>query len=116
MGKRRPGDRPVFLAFVYVAGYYSGGRHLHFAFMGTAVVATGTPADLAETNSERGPVTKDADDIDDVFLLFCGTLRPRKQCGLLGTGQEWDRECSPGPHFPFAHLLSCDYDDVRFCN
>lgn len=89
MGKRRPGDRPVSLAFVYVAGYYSGGRRLHFALMGTAVVATGTPADLAETNSERGPVS---DDVDDVFLLFCGALRPQKQCGLLGTGEEWGRE------------------------
>ena len=37
--------------------------------------------------------------------FFHGTLCPQKPQGLLGTGEEWDRECEPRPS-PCSHSSS----------
>ena len=40
------------------------------------------------------------------FFFFHGALRPHKPYGLLGTGEEWDREREPGSTSLFTQLLS----------
>ena len=46
------------------------------------------------------------------FLLWC--LRPQKPYGLLGTGEEWDRECEPRPASLFTQLLSSVFNSLSF--
>ena len=40
-----------------------------------------------------GPSTQEKnDEVSPVTSFFRGALRPQKWYGLLGTGEEWDRE------------------------
>ena len=36
---------------------------------------------------------------DTLTFFFRDDLRPQKPYGLLGTGEEWDKEWEPGPSF-----------------